>query len=158
MRAPALALLIPVFAAAACAKAPTPAEFLTKAIQGDNSKIRLGALAASKGGPAVAAFGRTLVTDHSDARAAAVAVAVHYGMTPPTDISDKAHDEQRKLERLSGNDFDKEFVAYMIADHRSDIDDFNKEVASNPPADVRKLATDTLPHLQQHLGMAQRMQ
>ena len=148
--------LVPLALAAGCARAPTPNEFLTKAIQGDNSEMMLGALAATKGGPAVAEYGRTLETDHTRARAAAVAVAAHYGMTPPTDMLPEARKEQTKLEGLSGSDFNKEFASYMVKDHESDIADFEKEASSDAPADVRKLAQDALPDLRKHLAMAKR--
>jgi len=148
--------LVPLALAAGCARAPTPNEFLTKAIQGDNSEMMLGALAATKGGPAVAEYGRTLETDHTRARAAAVAVAAHYGMTPPTDMLPEARKEQTKLEGLSGSDFNKEFASYMVKDHESDISDFEKEANSDAPADVKKLAQDALPDLRKHLAMARR--
>ncbi|MEO7689392.1 MAG: DUF4142 domain-containing protein [Sphingomonas sp.] len=148
--------LMPLALVAGCAKTPTPNEFLTKAIQGDNSEMMLGALAATKGGPAIAEYGRTLEVDHTKARAAAVAVAARYGMTPPTDMLPEARKEQRKLEGLSGSDFDKEFASYMLKDHESDISDFEKEASSDAPADVKKLAQDALPDLRKHLGMAKR--
>ncbi|QBM76607.1 DUF4142 domain-containing protein [Sphingomonas sp. AAP5] len=119
--------------------------------------MTLGALAASKGGSAVADYGRALVTGHTKGRADAVAVAQHYGLTPPTDVLPEASKEEAKLKGLSGVDFDKEFVSYMIGDHESDISDFKKEAESDAPADVKMLATNTLPVLQKHLDMAKRL-
>ena len=51
------------------ARADSPREFLHHALQGDNSEIMLGNLAADRArDPAVREFGRTLVNDHSKAR------------------------------------------------------------------------------------------
>jgi len=154
MRLMMFAILAPGLLLSACSKAPTTNEFLTKAIRGDNSEMRLGTLAATKGGPAVAAYGHTLEADHSKAREAAIALAGHYGITPPSDILPAAEDEERKLEKLGGIDFDKEFTRYMVKDHEEDIADFKKEAESDAPADVRRLALSALPDLQKHLDMA----
>ncbi|MEO5868044.1 MAG: DUF4142 domain-containing protein [Sphingomonas sp.] len=157
MRHKMIVLLLPLVAVAGCAKPLSPTEFLTKAIRGDNSEMTLGALAAVKGGTAVADYGHALEADHTKARAAAVALATHYGMTPPTDLLPEANEEQKKLQGLSGNDFDKEFVSYMVKDHEGDISDFTKEAESSAPDDVKKLAKDALPDLQKHLDMAKRL-
>ncbi|HXH16409.1 MAG TPA: DUF4142 domain-containing protein [Sphingomonas sp.] len=158
MRMRTFLLLAPALVALACSPAVSPNAFLTKAIQGDNSEMRLGAIAASKGGSAVAEYGRMLVADHTKARADAVAVATRYGVTPPTEVLPEASKEQDKLAGLTGTAFDREFVSYMLDDHKSDISDFMKEIDdSSTPADVRKLAQDTLPHLRTHLDMAKRL-
>ncbi|CAN5346664.1 DUF4142 domain-containing protein [soil metagenome] len=157
MRPLIVAVLIPLLGASACSKTLKPDEFLAKAIRGDNSEMQLGALAAKMGGSAVAEYGRSLEADHTKARAAAVAVAAQHHVIPPTDLLPEADKEQQKLKALSGADFDKEFVSYMISDHKGDISDFRKEAESDAPADVKKLATDTLPALQNHLDMAKRL-
>ena len=149
-----LCLIVPLVLVSACSRAPTPREFLIKAIQGDNSEMRLGMLAATKGGPAVAQYGQTLEADHAAARAAAVQVAARYGITPPGDIVKEASSEYAKLDKLSGNDFDKEFASYMIEDHKHDIEDFTKASEGDAPADVKALARAALPTLQKHLALA----
>lgn len=141
--------------ATGCSKPLSPSEFLTKAIQGDNSEMKLGALAATKGGSAVAGYGRSLLADHTKARAAAAEVASRHGVVPPTDLLPEASKERAKLDGLSGNDFDKEFANYMVKDHKEDISDFTKEADSDAPSDVKKLAQDALPDLRKHLAMAQ---
>lgn len=157
MRPTFAVLLFSLSLAAGCSQPLTPKAFLTKAIRGDNSEMTLGALAVSKGGSAVADYGRALVADHTKAKAAATAVAARYGLTPPSDLLPEASKERTKLDALSGAAFDKEFVSYMIDDHKGDISDFTKEAGSDAPADVKGLATDTLPDLQKHLDMAKRL-
>ena len=64
--------------------AKTEKEFITDAIKGDNSEIALGQLAVSKSpSEPVKAFGQTLIDDHSRAKAAASAVAMKVGVSPP---------------------------------------------------------------------------
>ena len=64
--------------------AKNPTEFITDAIQGDNSEILLGQMAEEKGGSQqVKDFGKTLVADHSTAKEEASTVAKALGVTPP---------------------------------------------------------------------------
>ena len=143
--------------AAGCSRELTPSKFLATAIRGDNSETRLGAIAARKGGTAVADYGRTLERDHTEARRAAVLLAGKYGLQPPTDMMPEAAEEEHKLAGLTGNDFDKELVRYMVKDHKNDISDFQKETAGDAPADVKALARETIPVLQKHLDLAKRL-
>ena len=149
----AIAALLTVGPPAAAATA----QFLTKAIEGDNSETTLGALAAQRGASAgVRQFGRTLVRDHQRARAAATPVAMrHHLRHIPRSMTAEAANERRILYRLHGRAFDREFARYMVNDHEKDISDFRKEASSSDPRDVRMLARQTLPTLQKHLGMAQ---
>jgi len=55
---------------------------------------------------------------------------------------------------MSGVAFDREFVSYMVEDHRKDIADFKKE-ASNDKGPADRLAQKQLPTLEKHLKIAQ---
>ena len=130
-------------------------EFLTKAIKGDNSETKLGALAASRGhSRAVRNFGMMLVRDHRKAKAQAVPVAARHHVRVPAAMADEAKDEYAKLQRMRGAAFDREFARYMVDDHQKDIADFEAETNSGDPADVRALARHTLPALRKHLATA----
>lgn len=130
-------------------------EFLTKAIKGDNSEMKLGALAASRGhSRAVRDFGSMLARDHRRAKAQAVPVAARHHVRVPAAMADEARDEYAKLQRMRGAAFDREFARYMVDDHRKDIAEFAAEANSGDPADVRALARQTLPALRKHLATA----
>lgn len=132
-----------------------PSEFLTKAIKGDNSESRLGALAAKRGQSArVRSFGAMLERDHKQARAQAAPIARRHRIPLTKAMSDEAQTEYAVLQRLHGRAFDREFGRYMVEDHRKDIADFQKEAASHDPADVRAIARQTLPTLHKHLATA----
>lgn len=153
MASAALATVLAMTASNAFA-AKSPQDFIKDAIQGDNSEIMLGEFVQQKASNAqVRQFGQTLVTDHSKAKDEASAVAKTLGVTPPTDASAEAKEEQAKLSKLSGADFDKEFTNFMVTDHQKDIQEFSDQTkaAAGPTSD---LASKQLPALQQHLGMA----
>jgi putative membrane protein len=146
--------------AALIAAGATPAlantsEFLTKAIKGDNSEMKLGALAAAQGqSTAVKGFGRMLERDHSKARTQAAPLARRHHVAVPTAMMPEAKAEYAKLQAMHGAAFDQEFARYMVQDHEKDIADFEKETKSSDPADVRALAKTTLPTLRKHLATA----
>jgi putative membrane protein len=128
-------------------------DFLTDAMKGDNSEIKLGLLAQARGGSKdVREFGRMLVEDHRHAKIAAADAASALGVTPTDDPTTEALAEATKLNRMSGARFDGEFVHYMIADHRKDISKFEAEVKSSNKA--RTLAAQQLPTLEKHLRFA----
>jgi putative membrane protein len=130
-------------------------DFVKTAIKGDNSEIKLGQLAARKAEkPAVRAFGRTLVADHMKARAQAARVANRLGVNPPSHAMAKADAEYMKLRMLSGRHFDREFVSYMVRDHRHDIGEFS-EMARTHRGSVGDLAHKQLPTLRKHLHIAE---
>ena len=148
------AMIMAASGVSSAAYADTPKQFVAKAIQGDNSEIMLGRVAERKGSSTgVQEFGKTLFDDHSKAKAQASQVAMQLGMKIPEKPMAQALEERDRLVRLSGEQFDREFVRYMVADHRHDIDDFRKEAAAHMGM-VSKLAREQLPTLQKHLDMA----
>jgi putative membrane protein len=143
------------------AQADPPDQFLRKAITGDNSEMMLGRLAQSRAeNPAVRSYGKTLESDHWDARSQVVAVARRMRLgtiANSRDIAPEARAEQNRLSGMRGRDFDREFIRYMIEDHRKDISDFREEAREgNDPAAM--LARRQLPTLQKHLDIALSLQ
>ena len=141
-------------AVAAPAFAKPDRAFLKDALQGDNSEMTLGRLAARRGvSPGVREFGRMLAMDHAKARAEAAAVARRAGAPVTSAMAPEAIAERRKLQRLSGRAFDREFARYMVDDHRKDIREFEEQAAGHGP--TARLAEATLPALRKHLETAQ---
>lgn len=134
--------------------ADNPREFLQKALQGDNSEIMLGRLAAEQArNPAVRDFANTLVNDHRQARDEVRQLGGQFGIGADRDVAPEAREEREKLTELRGRDFDREFVRYMVDDHRKDVSDFREE-AQEHHGPVSALAARQLPTLGQHLRMA----
>ncbi len=138
--------------------APPPKAFLTDAIRGDNSEIMLGQMAERQGASqGTKDFGKTLVADHTQARQQVSFVAQSLDLTPTDQPTRAAQRERRKLSKLSGRAFDREFALYMIRDHKAGVDTFQAEArAANGPAN--QLASQQLPVLQRHLQMAESLE
>jgi putative membrane protein len=129
-------------------------KFLTEAIQGNLAEVEMGKLAQQKGqSEAVKAFGKMLVTDHTDALHKASALASAGGMTPPTEPNAQQKAEHDRMSRMSGAQFDREFGKMMVADHKTEIAEYEK--AAQKSDEVGKYAKGILPVLQKHLKQAE---
>jgi putative membrane protein len=148
-------VMVAIGAIASPAIAKSDKEFLSDAIKGDNSEIALGELAAQKGtSDGVRSFGRTLVDDHRQTRDEATTLATDLEVKVSSTMTDTAQGEVEKLQRMSGTEFDKAFVDYMLLNHQKDIAEF-EEKAGEGDRQVSQLAKKTLPMLQKHLQLAQ---
>jgi putative membrane protein len=147
-------LMVGMLVAPLAAQADSPHAFLDKALKGDNSEIMLGKLAVDRAGSrGVRNFGKTLVQDHRQARNQVLDVGQRFGLRADRDPTQEAREEQGRLSNMGGRDFDREFVHYMVNDHRNDIADFRDEAREGHGA-VSMLARRQLPVLQKHLNIA----
>jgi len=131
-------------------------KFMEEAAQHGMAEVQLGQLAAQKAqSEEVKRFGQRMVDDHGKANDQLKQLASSKGVDLPTDI-DRAHRRDHdKLSKLSGADFDREYMKNMVSDHKKDVKDFQKEAKGAKDADVKSFASSTLPTLEQHLQMAQ---
>jgi putative membrane protein len=156
----ALLLVSPIVlvALAAPALAMTDKAFLDYAIQGDNSEAAIGYLAGDKAASQEArTVGKTIAGDHEKARIEAVKLADLRGLTSPKTPSPDGAAEAEKLKGLSGAAFDKEFAAFLVKDHEKTIAAFKAEAHSGE-GPVAKYAEMSLPMLEKHLDMAEKLQ
>ena len=130
--------------------------FMTKAVQGGLAEVELGRIAAQKAtDPQVKQFAQRMVDDHGKANDRLKQVASSKNVTLPGDLPSDAKREEDKLNKLSGAQFDKEYMNHMLSDHKKDVSLFRSESKSAKDPDVKQFASETLPTLEQHLQMAQ---
>lgn len=128
--------------------------FMNEAAQGGMAEVALGQLAAQKGASdAVRQFGQQMVTDHSKANTELKALAAKKNITLPSDVNSEQKSLMEKLSKLSGAEFDKEYVNAMVDDHEKDVSAFEKQSTGGNDADAKAFAAKTLPTLQHHLQM-----
>ena len=136
--------------------------FMNDAAPGGMAEVELGKLAASKAQNAeVKAFAQKMVEDHSKAGEELKQLAAQKKVTLPPDVMPKHKEIMDKLSKLSGADFDKEYVMAMVEAHEKDVAAFENVSKTAADADVKAFATKTLPTLKMHLemikGMADKM-
>src|SRR5947209_2384630 len=133
-------------------------KFIKEAIEGNLAEVQMGQLAQQNGASqGVKDFGQMLVTDHGQANTKAQSVASALNVTPPTEPNAKQKKDYDKMSKLNGAAFDKAFAQHMVADHKKDIAEFQKETKSKNQT-LAAFASDTLPTLQKHLKSAQALQ
>ena len=148
----AAAIALPLAASGAAPKAQLSKKdqhFMTEAIQGDLSEIKMGQLAQEKGQTdGVKQFGKTLEQDHSDNLQKAKQLASQDGLTAPTEPNAMQQRMYQKLSSVPANKFDAAFARDMVKDHEKDIRKFRKEAQSGSA--VADFAKQTVPVLEKH--------
>jgi putative membrane protein len=105
--------------------------FLRKAAEGGIAEVKFGQLAAQKGSSDdVKAFGQKMVDDHTKLNNEMAQVADSMGVMLPKSMNKEDQAEYDKLNTLSGNDFDMEYLSCMVKDHHKDLHEFRMEAAS----------------------------
>jgi putative membrane protein len=105
--------------------------FLRKAAEGGIAEVKLGQLAAQKGSSDdVKAFGQRMVDDHTKLNLEIAQVADSMGVMLPKSMNKEDQAEYDKLNALSGDDFDIEYLTFMVKDHHKDLHEFRMEAAS----------------------------
>jgi putative membrane protein len=145
-----------VGALTACGKKDEVAErFYTHAIQADTAAMKLGELAAQMGdSEEVRNFGETVRNDHRIQVKSMTKGAADTGFTIQETVSPEVTAEIAKLSKMSGGEFDDEFVNFMLVSNQHDVAEFEAATKS-PNAIVAQSAKKALPTLQKHLKMAQ---
>jgi putative membrane protein len=135
---------------------PSDKTFVKKAAEGGIAEVELGKLATEKAASQdVKRFGQRMIDDHSKANDELQQVAQTQGITLPTQPSPAEKDEKERLSKLSGQQFDKVYMATMLKDHRKDIAEFRQEGKSGRDTAIKDFAKQTLPTLESHLKEAE---
>ena len=132
--------------------------FMKKAAEGGLAEVELGKLATEKASnPEVKKFGQRMVDDHSKANEQLKQMAAEEHVKLPENLSAKDKATKARLEKLSGDEFDKAYMRDMVKDHKQDVAEFQKESKSAHDPAVKNFAQQTLPTLQDHLKEAEKI-
>ncbi len=126
---------------------------------GGMMEVDLGKLAAQKSSnPSVQQFGQRMVTDHGKAGEKLKEIVTKNGGTLPAEISSSQQKAIDKLSKLSGEDFDKEYVSMMVKDHKKDLKEFQHAAKHAENTDLKEFAESTAHVIQEHLTMIEGIQ
>jgi putative membrane protein len=78
-----------------------------------------------------------MITEHTQMTASMKPFANAWGLRPPTRPDADHQKELDKLAGLSGNDFDKAYMADMVSDHSKALSAFTKEAKDTKDAKFR---------------------
>lgn len=134
-------------------------DFVNAAAKGGTTEVEMGHLAAQKStNPQVQRFANRMVRDHSKIGQKLTALATAKGVQLPDGKGFMNDATYLELKVLTGKEFDKAYVKAMLSDHKDDIAAFEKESTAAADAGVKSFAAKTLPTLQEHLELIQKLQ
>jgi putative membrane protein len=129
--------------------------FVTNVAMDGMAEVELGRLAAQKAkNPDVKRFAQRMVTDHSKANAELKQLASKLGITIPAAATDAQKAEHDRLAKLSGAEFDREYMSLMTAGHDKAVSAFEDEAANGSVTDIKQWSAKILPTLKEHQALA----
>jgi putative membrane protein len=130
--------------------------FMKEAMMGDMAEIQLAQLAQQKASSdQVKQFAQRMIDDHTKLEAQMKPLAQQFGVDAPSDLDSKHKSLQSRLQGLSGDKFDQEYMKAMVADHREDDQKFLREENSAKSPELKNAVTQAEPIIAEHLRMAQ---
>jgi len=130
--------------------------FMEEAMEGDMAEIQLAQLAQQKASSdKVKQFAQRMIDDHTKLDAQMKPLAQQFGVEAPTELSAKHKAVESKLQGLSGEQFDREYIRDMVADHREDHQAFVREESNAKDPSLKNAVTEAAPIIGEHLRMAQ---
>jgi putative membrane protein len=131
--------------------------FVQLAASSDMFEIRSSQLALQRSrSPAVRRFAERMIADHSKSSQQLGALAQAKGIVLPSELDPE---QQRMMMALDNTRriFDREYFRQQAFAHQATASAYQTEISSGYDADLRGFAQQTLPIVQDHLAMAQRM-
>jgi putative membrane protein len=129
--------------------------FIFDAASSNLMEVRLGQLAQSKAtNPAVKQFGQQMVTDHTNLYNQLTATVSKTGTDFKPGMTDDHEDQVERLEKLSGAEFDRQYMTAMVQHHQKDVATFQSQSQSARSTEARQIIATGLPVLQRHLTTA----
>lgn len=124
--------------------------FLDHAAKASHHEMELGKLGTEKASnPKVKEFAQQLMDDHTKLYSEVEALAKEKGVTIPT--SHAKAPSLTRLSKMSGAEFDKDFMRTVSMDHQREIAVYEAETKSGTDPAVKDFATKQLPMLQTHM-------
>jgi len=153
------ALVVAILAAATTrgddAKSDTDQTFVHKATAGGLAEVNLGAIAVKQANdPAVKKFGAMMIKDHDKANKELLDLANRKNLKSAPSMDGEHEKLSAKLLKLTGAEFDREYMAGQVKDHEVTVALFEKQAKGGKDEDLRAWAKKTLPDLRHHLKMA----
>lgn len=120
------------------------------------SEVKIAELAVTKADRAeVKSFAEMLVTDHTAVNTQLAALATQKGIEVSSVLSPAHAATVQKLEKLTGAEFDKEFLSVIITDHKKCISNYEAASKDAKDNDLRIWVDKTIPALKSHLEKAE---
>jgi len=123
------------------------------------AEVKLGTLAQQKASSGdVKEFAGRMVEDHQKADDQLKRTVPAQSAAAPEDLERKHQKTYDQLSKLSGDEFDREYIKHMVKDHEKAVKMFRKQAERTSDRELSQFAQSTLPTLEEHLEEAKRIQ
>jgi putative membrane protein len=130
--------------------------FVEKAAEGNLAEVELGKLAQQKSSDSkVKDFAQQMITDHSKANDQLKPIADSASVKWPSNLTGESKTLYDRLEKLSGNQFDRLYIRSMVEDHKKDVQEYKAETKQVKDPQLKSYVDQTLPIIEQHLTHAE---
>lgn len=129
--------------------------FAIEAAKGHLLEIKMGELAMTHGmSDVVRQLGKTLADEHLKANTELLELATKKEMALPTALEGDDLEKYERFSKKNAEGFDKAYTRFTAKDHKKALSNFKKEVKRGKDAELKQLAANTIPVLENHLKMS----
>lgn len=136
---------------------PTTADFVKEAAIGNIFEIESSKLASEKAQGPAKDFAKQMVEDHTKTSEQLKSEAEKANVSVPTALNPPTQTKLDNLRSLSGEDFTKRYLDDQVSTHKDAVSLFQRYEKGGDNTTLKSWATETLPTLQHHLDMAQKL-
>lgn len=137
----------------------TEKEFLSKSAQDSLLEFASAQLAVQKAQNAqVVDYALRLMDDHAQYNKQLMQLAREKQVEIPVTLDKKGRSQIKRLMRLQGSEFDRQYTQEAAKANQSDLKDLQRASTSIKDPDIQAFINQTLPVQQQHLQLSQELQ
>lgn len=137
----------------------TASDYAVEVANGVMMEVRMGKLVEQKATKqSVKDFGAKMVEDHSKDLAMLKSIAAKKNIKLPDSVGGKQEKKLNDLSKESGEKFDKDYVDFMVDDHKEDVKTAEDAIKNVKDPDLHSFALKSLPVLKGHLSMITKIQ
>jgi putative membrane protein len=132
--------------------------FVMDAARSSMAEKQLSDLAEQKArSESVKDLAREIKDEHTQAVDKLQQIASNKNVSLPSDVSRSDRSIIDRLQKLSGEEFDKEYMRQTVKEHQRDVENYRQQAKSAKDEEVKEYAKNTLPTLEQHLDRARQV-
>jgi putative membrane protein len=134
-------------------------QFAMDAAKGGNTEVAASQMAQNSAqNQRVKDFAAMMINDHTKANQELMSLTSRKGLTLPDSTDPKKKDALQSLQKMSGANFDKQYMTQMVKDHQETVNKFQMATQKCEDSDLKTWAAGKLPALKMHLDSAQAIQ
>jgi putative membrane protein len=148
-----------LLAASSFAQTPSTSDFVAKVAQSDMLEIQSSQFIAPNADADTKPFAERMIRDHTQT-STELKQLVQSGKVRAEIPAALDVEHQKKLDdlkKLSGRELDRQYDRMQLQAHQEAVELFSRYAQGGDNNDLKAWAAQTLPHLQEHLTMAQRL-